>query len=104
MLACVSEQFPTTSIRDGVRVDTYSGSAAEGEKFDVEVVERGTEFKLCLECVIRKGDKNNGLEKLFLALLHGFKAGGIRLGARTRRGYGLGKVACLGDTRFADEQ
>ena len=82
-----------TSIRDGVRVDTQSGSAADGAKFNVEVVERGTEFKLCLECVIRKGDKNNGLEKLFLALLHGFKAGDIRLGARTRRGYGRGKVA-----------
>ena len=82
-----------TSIRDGVRVDTCSGSAAEGAKFDVEVVERGTEFELCLACVIREGDKNKKLEKLFLALLHGFKAGEIRLGARTRRGYGRGKVA-----------
>lgn len=82
-----------TSIRDGVRVDTCSGSAAEGEKFDVEVVERGTEFELCLECVIRDGDDNSELKKLFLALLHGFKAGDIRLGARTRRGYGRGKVA-----------
>ena len=88
-----------TSIRDGVRVDTCSGSAAEKAKFDVEVVERGTEFELCLECVIRDGDDNSEddnseLEKLFLALLHGFKAGDIRLGARTRRGYGRGKVAC----------
>ena len=82
-----------TSIRDGVRVDTCSGSAAEGAKFDVEVVERGTEFELGLECVIREGDDNNELEKSFLALLHGFKAGDIRLGARTRRGYGHGKVA-----------
>ena len=90
--ACVSEQT-TTSIRDGVRVDTQSGSAAEGAKFDVEVVERGTEFKLRLECIIREGDDNNELEKLFLALLHGFQQGDIRLGARTRRGYGRGKVA-----------
>ena len=90
--ACVSEQA-TTAIRDGVRVDACSGSAAEGEKFDVEVVERGTEFELCLECVIRDGDDNSELERLFLALLHGFQAGDIRLGARTRRGYGRGKVA-----------
>ena len=92
--ACVSEQAKT-SIRDGVRVDPCSGSAAEGKKFDVEVVERGTEFGLGLECIIRKGDDddNNELEKLFLALLHGFEAGDIRLGARTRRGYGRGKVA-----------
>ncbi len=88
--ACKNSQ---TSIRDGVRVDTQSGSAAEGTKFDVEVVERGAEFELRLECVIRDGDDSQGLEKLFLALLHGFKAGEIRLGARTRRGYGRGKVA-----------
>ncbi len=92
--ACASEQA-WTSIRDGVRVDTQSGSAAAKAKFDVEVVERGTEFKLDLECIIRKGDgdDNNELGKLFLALLHGFKTGDIRLGARTRRGYGRGKVA-----------
>ena len=90
--ACVSEQA-ATSIRDGVRVDACSGSAAEGKKFDVEVVERGTEFELGLECVIREGDDKSDLEELFLALLHGFKTGDIRLGARTRRGYGRGKVA-----------
>ena len=91
--ACVSGEA-TTSIRDGVRVDTCSGSAAEKAKFDVEVVERGTEFKLSLECVIRDGDDKSKLKQLFLALLHGFEAGDIRLGARTRRGYGHGKVAC----------
>ena len=89
---CASEQA-ATSIRDGVRVDNRSGSAAEGAKFDVEVVERGAEFELGLECVIREGDDKSDLEKLFLALLHGFKTGDIRLGARTRRGYGHGKVA-----------
>ncbi len=103
--ACVSEQV-TTSIRDGVRVDNYSGSAADGAKFDVEVVERGTEFELCLECIIREGDDNNELEKLFLALLHGFQKGDIRLGARTRRGYGRGKVASweIGDLRMDDSK
>ena len=90
--ACVSEQV-TTLIRDGVRVDAQSGSAAAGAKFDVEVVERGTEFKLYLECVIRQADEENySLTELFLAILHAFQQGGIRLGARTRRGYGRGKV------------
>lgn len=88
--ACKNSQ---TSIRDGVRVDICSGSAADGAKFDVEVVERETEFELRLECVIREGDESADLKKLFLALLHGFQQGDIRLGARTRRGYGRGKVA-----------
>ena len=82
----------STSIRDGVRVDTRFGSAAAGAKFDVEVVERETEFELNLECVIRRGDNSDTLADMFLNLLQAFQHGGIRLGARTRRGYGHGKV------------
>ena len=81
-----------TSIRDGVRVDAESGAAADKAKFDVEVVERGTEFVLNLECIIREGDANYDLTTLFLVILHGFEKGDISLGARTRRGYGRGKV------------
>lgn len=90
---CVSEQV-ATSIRDGVRIDAKSGSAADKAKFDVEVVERGIEFELELVCVIRAKDDQCELKKLFFALLHGFKQGDIRLGARTRRGYGRGQVDC----------
>ena len=85
------------SIRDGVRVEHASGSAAMGAKFDIEVVERGTEFGLSLECIIRREDEHQSgkpnLEDLFLTLLYAFQEGDIRLGARTRRGYGRGKVA-----------
>ena len=88
---CVSDEVKTF-IRDGVRVDAESGSAAEGAKFDVEVLERGTEFALRLECIIREGDNTLGLTELFLGILHGFQKGDIHLGARTRRGYGKGKV------------
>ena len=88
---CVSKEAKTF-IRDGVRVDAESGSAAEGAKFDVEVLERGTEFLLNLECIIRKGDNNADLTELFLGLLYAFEQGDIQLGARTRRGYGRGKV------------
>ena len=86
-------QQAATSIRDGVRVNAQSGSAAAGAKFDVEVVEHGTEFELRFECVIRHGDDSDALAELFLALLYGFQEGNIRLGARTRRGQGHGKVA-----------
>ena len=96
----------TTSIRDGVRVTHESGSAAKGAKFDVEVVERGTEFELNLECVICEGDKKYDLTALFLALLHAFQQGNIRLGARTRRGYGRGKVESwdISDLRMNNPQ
>ena len=88
---CVSEPV-NTFIRDGVRIVAKSGTAAEGAKYDIEVVERGTEFKLEFVCIIREGDCESEFEKLFLALLHGFEKEGIRLGARTRRGYGRGRV------------
>ena len=88
---CVSGEV-NTFIRDGVCVNAVSGSAAEGAKFDVEVLERGTEFLLNLECIVREGDNNAELTELFLGLLYGFQEGDIYLGARTRRGYGRGKV------------
>ena len=97
---CLNEQAKT-SVRDGVSIEHASGIAVTGAKFDVEVVERGTEFELNFECIIRQGDESLGLkdgkkkpnlEELFLALLHAFAQGDIRLGARTRRGYGHGKV------------
>ena len=89
--SCVSAQV-ITSIRDGVRIDVESGTAVDKAKFDVEIIERGTEFELNLGCIIRYEDDNVELTRLFLALLHAFEQGNIRLGARTRRGYGRGKV------------
>ena len=89
---CVSEQA-MVSIRDGVRVNTQSGSAADKAKFDVEVLERGTEFEVSLECLIREGDRQSKFEELFFSLLHVFRQGEVRLGARTCRGYGRGRVA-----------
>ena len=88
---CVANEV-NTFIRDGVRVVAETGTAAEGAKFDVEVLERGTEFALNLECIIREGDDNAELTQLFLGLLYGFEQADIQLGARTRRGYGRGKV------------
>ena len=102
---CASKEAKTF-IRDGVRVQAESGSAAEGAKFDVEVVERGTEFELEFVCIIRNGDNQSELKELFFALLHGFKEGEIRLGARTGRGYGSGQVESwkLRDLQMNDEQ
>ena len=91
--ACVSEKI-NSSIRDGVSIDIKSGTAKTGAKYDVEVVERGTEFELSMQCIIRQADEEDDcdLTEWFLALLHSFQQGEVRLGARTRRGYGRGKV------------
>ena len=88
---CMSEDV-NTYIRDGVRIVRESGTAADGAKYDVEVVERGTEFQFKFQCIIREVDNTLELTELFLAMLYGFQQGDIQLGARTRRGYGQGKV------------
>ena len=88
---CVTKDAKTF-IRDGVRIERKPSIAADGAKYDVEVVERKTEFQLEFVCIIRKGDCKSEYKKLFLALLHGFENEDIRLGARTRRGYGRGRV------------
>ena len=91
-VADASCQQGKTQVRDGVRIDAASGTADDGAKFDVEVVEPGAAFMLKLECVIRCDDDPEKMKRLFSALLHGFQEGAIRLGARTQRGYGRGKV------------
>ena len=81
-----------TFIRDGVRIVPKSGTAADGAKYDIEVVERETEFRLEFICIIRQDDDQTKFEELFKAILQGFEKESIRLGARTRRGYGRGQV------------
>ena len=102
---CISEGV-NRSIRDGVSIDIKLGTAKTGAKYDVEVVERGTEFRLKMECIIRHGDDDTALTQLFLAILHAFQQGDIRLGARTRRGYGRGKVESweISDLRMNNPQ
>jgi CRISPR/Cas system CSM-associated protein Csm3 (group 7 of RAMP superfamily) len=81
------------SIRDGVSIDSSTGQAKAGAKYDLEIVERDTSFTIRLELVLRSGDNCDQLKALLNLILQGFEAGEIRLGAKTRRGYGLGKVA-----------
>lgn len=89
----VSDGAVVTAVRDGVRITGETGTAAEGAKFDFEVVEAGTRFALNLMCIIRKNDPIAKIVEQFHAMLHAFEKGEIRLGARTSRGLGCGKVA-----------
>lgn len=88
------------SIRDGVRIDSKSGLAFAdeqgGAKFDAEVVPAGTKFRLRFEFRPPSGEASVQLHEemlgVFGLVLQGFAKGEIRLGARTRRGYGAGTV------------
>ncbi len=83
----------TVAVRDGVRIDPETGTAFPRAKFDLEILEPGTAFELNLEVVVRGEEADAEVFQAFASLLGGFRRAEIRLGARTRRGYGRGKVA-----------
>lgn len=88
------------TVRDGVRLDEYKTSE-ENAKYDMQVVENGVEFEVRLEILIRDREekKNGDLEtalKCDLSRLRccvsGMETGNLRLGARSRRGFGKLKL------------
>lgn len=96
-------------LRDGVRIDQKTRTAADDMKYDVELLAAGTRFPLQFELMVGlrekpKSDDTEALqtaqfeadrEKLLTALataLAGFSQGKIKLGGRKTRGYGECKV------------
>jgi CRISPR/Cas system CSM-associated protein Csm3 (group 7 of RAMP superfamily) len=100
----VSSEKPKTELRDGVRIDRKTRTAVDKAKFDLELLESGTEFPLRFELLICeqrrnkeetaeevKANTDNFKKELVSALataLQGFELGEINLGGRKRRGYG----------------
>ena len=78
-------------IRDGVRIEPETGTAAKGAKFDMELLQAGTTFDLRFELLIPK-DQTEELKPALARALQGFERGEIALGARKRRGFGRCKV------------
>jgi CRISPR/Cas system CSM-associated protein Csm3 (group 7 of RAMP superfamily) len=83
------------SIRDGVRLDGVTGVAADKAKYDAEVIEPQTRFLLRFSLVLRDEEesKKNEMLRTFARMLKAFETGQIALGAKTRRGYGHGKIS-----------
>lgn len=90
--ARMSGENDGVALRDGVRLKREGGVADDTAKFDYEVIESGTTFRFRFECVIRENDPRDDIEKQFNWLLALFQTGEIRLGKRTARGLGRGKV------------
>ncbi len=80
-------------LRDGVAIEASTRTAADDQKFDIQLLGAGTTFPLQFELVIRKEDNRENLLKALATALKGFEDGAIMLGARKRRGFGKCKVA-----------
>lgn len=88
--ACLKDEAEVyISTRDGVGLDEW-GMAKNGAKYDFQVVETDEKYVSVLELT-----SNDDLEliKDIDTLLFDVEKGGISLGARTTRGYGLMKVS-----------
>jgi CRISPR/Cas system CSM-associated protein Csm3 (group 7 of RAMP superfamily) len=80
-----------TELRDGVAIVAARGVADDGKKYDVELLPAGTSFSVRLELLLPSGDPAP-LRADLLVLLARLEAGEVRLGARTRRGFGRARA------------
>lgn len=75
-------------LRDGVKINSVTGTAADKAKYDLELLQAGTEFPLCLELLIEREANEADLLKGLAIALSGLEKGEISLGMKKRRGFG----------------
>jgi CRISPR/Cas system CSM-associated protein Csm3 (group 7 of RAMP superfamily) len=83
----ISLEAPSIELRDGVKIDSCTGTADEGAKYDFELLRSGTQFPLNFELLIEEQNENQLLQELAIAL-SGLEKGDIALGIKKRRGFG----------------
>ena len=52
----ISSTIPVIELRDGVKIKSATGTAEDGAKYDLELLEAGTEFLLNFELLIEKDE------------------------------------------------
>ncbi|MGB7712165.1 MAG: RAMP superfamily CRISPR-associated protein [Microcoleus sp.] len=88
----ISSKLPVVELRDGVKIDGATGTADEGAKYDLELLEAGTKFPLIFELLVEKDADEAELKKALAIALRGLEKGEICLGMKKRRGFGRCKV------------
>jgi len=85
---------PQIQIRDGVEIDNLTKTAKEKGKYGYEVLEAGNAFEFRTELIIR--EKHNAslkkIENLLYLILNTLQNEKIRIGGKTRRGFGKVKL------------
>lgn len=88
----ISSTIPQVELRDGVRINGKTGTADEGAKYDLELLEAGTQFPLYFELLVQKEADEAEFKKALAIALRGLEKGEISLGMKKRRGFGRCKV------------
>ncbi len=90
LTAAASYAPASVELRDGVAIHPATRTAEDGKKYDIELLQAGTTFRLGFELLLTK-DHERLLGALAVAL-RGLQAGEIGLGQRKRRGFGQCRV------------
>ena len=86
--------------RDGVKIDSVTGTGVDGAKYDYEAVERGARGKFEMLVNLRGCHSVENVKGAVSEILGKIKSG-IRLGALTSKGFGLATLEKI-DAQFYD--
>lgn len=75
-------------LRDGVKINSATGTAADRAKYDLELLQAGTEFPLSFELLVERDANDVDLLKGLAIALSGLEKGEICIGMKKRRGFG----------------
>lgn len=86
----LAESADNVEIRDGVSIEPKSRTAINGQKFDYEIVSKGTVFPIRIELLVPK-EKTTAkkVKTAFLVCLKSLLNEEIQIGAKTTRGFGF---------------
>lgn len=87
-------------LRDGVRLDPHTRTAADKALFNIETWAAGTTFPVRLELLLLAGRDNIAALQALAAALTGLTNGEITVGKRKQRGYGAVRVSCWRVRRY----
>ncbi|BAZ83612.1 RAMP superfamily CRISPR-associated protein [Sphaerospermopsis kisseleviana CS-549] len=88
----ISSKIIQPELRDSVKIDSVTRTAADKAKYDLELLQADTEFPLCFELLIEEKPENPNYESSLLKglaiALKGLEKGEISLGIKKHRGFG----------------
>jgi CRISPR/Cas system CMR subunit Cmr4 (Cas7 group RAMP superfamily) len=92
--------IPQAHVRDSVRICPTTGLAADGAKFDREILAPGLTFGLRFELICPTTTEEHGLLRSLATCLAALADGDIRFGAQKSRGLGCARAAQFRARRF----
>lgn len=89
----ISTKPPIIELRDGVKINSQTGTAEDNAKYDLELLAAGTQFPIQFELfidnsVVKSQEKVDQLLAGLAIALQGLEMGDISLGMKKRRGFG----------------